>query len=224
MTPEAQRLSPSDVITNTNVDTAVGQCCIVPAVDKDDSPGAPQDTYRANWYERFLLDTWVPETIAISISTCCLVAIVSILLVFNGRTLPHLPYGITLNAIISILATTSRSMLVYVVAASISQLKWCWLKKARKVQDIQIFDDASRGPWGSLTLLFSLKARPLASLGAVITILALGLDPFVQQILTYRERIVKGPEAAPPLSRALDFNINPLSDEWVNAIQMGIFS
>jgi hypothetical protein len=36
-------------------------------------------------------------------------------------------------------------------------------------------DSASREPLGSATLLFTLRARPLASLGAIITILALAL-------------------------------------------------
>jgi hypothetical protein len=47
-------------------------------------------------------------------------------------------YGITLNAIISILAVFSRSMLIFAVSMCIGQLKWCWYhERKRKVEDIQ---------------------------------------------------------------------------------------
>lgn len=179
---------------------------------------------RGGWLERILLDTWIPETLALAFSIGCLIAILAVLLSFNGRASPRLPYGITLNAVISILATTSRSMLLYVVAASISQLKWCWLKTSRKLQDLQIHDDASRGPWGAMTMLVYLRARPIASIGAIITILALAIDPFVQQVLTYPTRMVESLDAAPSLTRARSFAVDPTSDEWVNAIARGMFS
>jgi len=42
------------------------------------------------------------------------------------------------------------------VAAGISQQKWNWFsRRARVVKDLQVFDDASRGPWGSIKLVFS---------------------------------------------------------------------
>ena len=48
------------------------------------------------------------------------------------------------------------------------------------------FDSATRGPLGSLLLLRKLGFQnPLASCGAVITILMLGVDPFTQQIIRY---------------------------------------
>lgn len=58
-------------------------------------------------------------------------------------------------------------------------------KERKKIYDIQAFDDASRGPLGSITILLSHKAKSLVCLGAVITILALSFDPFMQQIIGY---------------------------------------
>jgi hypothetical protein len=51
-----------------------------------------------------------------------------------------------------------------------------------------IQDAASRGPLGSAILLLALRTRPLASLGAVITIFAVAFDPFIQQIIRYPSR------------------------------------
>lgn len=51
--------------------------------------------------------------------------------------------------------------------------------------DVVDFDLASRGPWGSILLLIRLNSYHLASIGAWITVLALAIDPFSQQILQF---------------------------------------
>ncbi|KAF2831517.1 hypothetical protein CC86DRAFT_463392 [Ophiobolus disseminans] len=87
------------------------------------------------------------------------------------------------------------------VAGCISQLKWLYFKhSARSLNDIQIFDDASRGPLGAFELLTRLSPKGIfadrcsgagwASWAAVLTILALALDPFAQQILSFPLRSV----------------------------------
>jgi len=76
------------------------------------------------------------------------------------------------------------------VAECIGQLKWLWLQSPRKLQDIQIFDDSSRGPMGSLRLIFSEKGIRLVAIGALITVLAVVMDPFTQQIVSYPTRNV----------------------------------
>jgi hypothetical protein len=54
----------------------------------------------------------------------------------------------------------TRSLLLMVLAEVISQSKWLWYRNtgaARKLFDIQIFDQASRGPWGSFKMFWFLK-------------------------------------------------------------------
>lgn len=150
----------------------------VPA-DDDDAFGKTE-VQPASWWYRITLDTWIPEVIAISISALCISGIAVVIYIFNGKTAPQIPYGITLNTIIAILATASRSMLIYTVSTAIGQLKWCLFRgKNRVLEDVQTMDAASRGPLGSIILLFvgGFHARPLASIGAVITVLALAFDP-----------------------------------------------
>ncbi|KAF2792355.1 hypothetical protein K505DRAFT_210984, partial [Melanomma pulvis-pyrius CBS 109.77] len=68
------------------------------------------------------------------------------------------------------------------VASCIGQLKWLWFKaKPRKTTDLERFDMASRGPEGSLKLLFQLPRLRLVSLGAIVTILMLSFQTFIQQ-------------------------------------------
>ena len=61
-----------------------------------------------------------------------------------------------------------------------------------RLYDLQLFDDASRGPVGSLRLLWTVKLQALvASCGAILTVLALAVDPFTQQILSFNSRLTE---------------------------------
>lgn len=146
---------------------------------------------RPSYWSHLFLDTWFSEILAISFSLSCFIAIVAVLSSFDGKQSPELSYGLRLNTIVSILATACKSSLLFLVAESLGQLKWVWFfqqgKEARKrpLHDIQLFDGASRGPLGSIIILFGYKGLSLASLGAAITLLSLAFDPFIQQIIDY---------------------------------------
>ncbi|CAG8235622.1 unnamed protein product [Penicillium salamii] len=163
--------------------------------EKQKAPG------RFSW-SSITLDTWILETVSLVFSIACLMSIYGILFAYNGKPRPEFSYNISLNAIVSVLATACKSSLIFVVGAGLSQLKWVWFQNRRKLSSIQAFEDASRGPMGSIWLLFRHKGRSIASLGAMILILMLAFEPFVQQILNYpTERIrisTETPAAAAP--------------------------
>jgi Protein of unknown function (DUF3176) len=81
--------------------------------------------------------------------------------------------------------------MLLVAAEGLSQLKWRWYDRASPLKDLLTYDDASRGPWGALTLLWNLRGRQLvSSCGAFITVAALITDPFAQQVIaTYDCRV-----------------------------------
>ncbi|KAL3490754.1 hypothetical protein BJX62DRAFT_237868 [Aspergillus germanicus] len=139
-----------------------------------------------NW-QRLLQDTWLWEFGSALFSTCCFVSICAVLFAYDGKVRPTWKLGLSLNTAISILATGCRSALTLVVSEAISQLKWLWVKdgEPKQLLGMQVFDNASRGPLGALTMLFKYSGRSLVSLGAVLTILMLAFEPFVQQILSY---------------------------------------
>jgi hypothetical protein len=60
------------------------------------------------------------------------------------------------------------------------------------------FDLASRGPWGAIRLMLSLRGQHIACLGAAITILAMGSGPFIQQVLKFNPclEVVAGLQAS----------------------------
>ncbi|OJJ06186.1 hypothetical protein ASPVEDRAFT_87499 [Aspergillus versicolor CBS 583.65] len=156
----------------------------------------PEKSFSQSWMA-LALNTWFWEGVAMVFSLLCFIAIVCILGAFNGKTRPDFAYGFTLNAIVSILATASKSSLTYMIGECIGQLKWIWFyKKERQLDHIQLFDSASRGPLGALYVIFQHKGRSIVSLGALVVVLVLTFDPFVQQILTYPTREVVDPSGS----------------------------
>ncbi|TDZ32366.1 hypothetical protein C8035_v012476 [Colletotrichum spinosum] len=144
---------------------------------------------RARELSQWCSENWVFEISSLFISAVCLAGIIITLVLHGNRPLPQWPFGIKINALISALATVSRSALVVAISAAISQRQWVRLNDGHHpLADLEMHDNASRGPWGSLSLLFSLgwrNASDAVSLGALITVLTLAMDPFIQQIATF---------------------------------------
>ena len=110
-----------------------------------------------------------------------MVTIVGVILPYQDQPLPHWPYDVSINTLISILIAIVKAAVLFVVAEGLSQLKWTWFRRERPLQDMTRFDVASRGPWGGLRLLLSLRGRDLvASVGAAVTIASIAIDPFAQ--------------------------------------------
>ncbi|PYH92403.1 hypothetical protein BO71DRAFT_420837 [Aspergillus ellipticus CBS 707.79] len=115
---------------------------------------------------------------------------ICLLAFYNQRPQPSWQY-VSLNSIISWLSTLSKGSLVFAVGEMIGQLKWVWFaQQQRPLIHLRSFDSASRGPWGSLGLFWTLRARHFALLGALTIILALVFDPFSQNMIhTYPKTV-----------------------------------
>ncbi|KAI0540408.1 hypothetical protein GGR58DRAFT_461216 [Xylaria digitata] len=149
--------------------------------------------------------SWVPEIIAVLISLGALGSIMGVLAKFNGHALPEWPYYITLNAIIAALAAVTTATINISLQNSMSQLKWIRFKEARtRLSQIEAFDEASRGTWGAIKLLFTFRGGLLGSFGATVSIIVLLLGPFAQQIATYQTREVESLDGA-SITRALNY-------------------
>ncbi|CZR62702.1 uncharacterized protein PAC_12599 [Phialocephala subalpina] len=125
-------------------------------------------------------------------SLFCLAAIIILLAVIHEKPLLSWRFPIAPND--STLATMSKASLMLSVAACISRMKWLYFKHGtHRPNDLQLFDQASRGPLGALELLAGIlggrsRASQAAMWGSVITIVALAVDPFAQQILSFPSR------------------------------------
>jgi hypothetical protein len=95
----------------------------------------------------------------------CLTALIVVLKIFDGRPQDSWLGGdLTINGLIAILATICRTCLMFSVAACLAQGKWNQLGRKHVVDDgsyqlgsFALFDEASKGPWGSARLLWKYK-------------------------------------------------------------------
>jgi len=169
---------------------------------------SPRSTFQQHpvSLRRFSSRWWFWEITGLTISVSSLLAIIITLKVFDGKPLPDIPFGITLNTIASLLGAATKTTLLLVVSSALSQLKWLWFhERERELQDLQVFDEASRGPWGAMILLKTSKLS-LASLGALIVLLLLGFDPFIQQLITTPQQSVFTDNNSMWFNRATTFN------------------
>jgi hypothetical protein len=82
------------------------------------------------------------------------------------------------------LAGFAKAALLVVVAAALRQEKWLWfIDQPRPLTVVDAFEEASRGPYGSAVLLLTHRGSLRALLAALVTVLALGFEPFLQQVL-----------------------------------------
>jgi len=109
---------------------------------------------------------WLFEVFAATISVLAMLTLIGVLHNYNGRVVQHLRLGITLNGLVAALSTICRTALMIPVTAGISQAKWHWFspnagerQPEARLRDLETFDSASRGTWGSLKLLWMMRAR-----------------------------------------------------------------
>ncbi|VUC34318.1 unnamed protein product [Clonostachys rosea] len=149
-----------------------------------------------------LEETWTWEALALAWALLCLAAVVIVLAFISGKPVSSWRVPIGPNALIGVFSALAKAALMTAVPACISQLKWIHFSQSpRRLVDMQAYDDASRGPFGSLLFLHGLafggrrtvrsKASTLAAVGCLITIVALALEPFTQQIVSFRIREVE---------------------------------
>jgi len=163
---------------------------------------------------RLLSMGWIWEILATIASAGCLIALVVILRLNDNKPRDNWGTLISLNAIVAIFITASKSLALLTIASCLAQLKWVLFKKSqRKLRELDLFEDAARGPLGSLLLLFHVRWRlGIASIGAIITIVALGVDTFAQQVLLTESRNLKEP------SSGAAFKVNQFYNGGANII------
>ncbi|KAI3316598.1 hypothetical protein HD806DRAFT_424441 [Xylariaceae sp. AK1471] len=144
-------------------------------------PTIPRPSSPTSWW-------WWWEILAMIFSIVNMSLLALLLSKISGIPLEAWKYSIEPNSLIAILTTIGKAALLVPAASCIGQLKWRhYIRQPQKLVDLQLFDDASRGPWGSTLLVWNLafRARLLVTFGfALVTILALGIDPSAQQVLT----------------------------------------
>ncbi|KAI1751005.1 hypothetical protein F4782DRAFT_507719 [Xylaria castorea] len=134
---------------------------------------------------RRCVNRWKWELAWMLLSLASLATSVVLLAVQDGRRLDAWTAFFTLNTFVSILAQVSRTALAFGISSSLGQSKWnIFSAGSGSLALFDAFDEASRGPWGSVGLACRLQLRHVATLGAVVVIALLSYEPFLQATIT----------------------------------------
>ncbi|KAB8216994.1 hypothetical protein BDV33DRAFT_206775 [Aspergillus novoparasiticus] len=123
---------------------------------------------KANTSSPKLLSSKVNDYWVLEIASCCgsagaLVGIIVFLNAYNGKLSPDWPYGKTVNSILSWLVQIFTALLLEPIAACLSQARWNSLSSAGcRLSDISLYDFASRGAFGCISLIWHSKFRTSA--------------------------------------------------------------
>ncbi|KAI9929323.1 hypothetical protein ASPWEDRAFT_28805 [Aspergillus wentii DTO 134E9] len=147
--------------------------------------------------------SWTWEIGGAILSVVCIGLLFGFLGYVNGMAYERWEYSISPNAVVSVIAAFAKASMLIPVSACLSQLKWKQDRQERPMQlyHFHVLDQASRGPWGALEVFWRMKSTlPMA--GAALTILAVALDPFAQQILAFPSREVQALDETAYVQRA----------------------
>ena len=175
------------------------------------------------WYQ----DSWVLEYLSLVLSILSLIAIFAIVLHFDNKASKTWHSKLSLNAVLSILATVLKGVTLLATASALGQSKWAWYcRSARSLQDFQTFDSASRGPFGALFLLWQLPRSTLACLGSLIIIIGLASDASIQASTSQPLRSLFSSTASVPVGSNYDgpIGVGIVDPLLVNALYTGVFN
>lgn len=102
----------------------------------------------------------------------------------SGQPLPQWPFKVSINSLLSVYALVLKATIGFILTSCIGQLQWTWFSETRSLADMLHFDSATRGADGALGLILRQRFRdPLTTLGCLVMILTVAVDPFVQQLV-----------------------------------------
>jgi flagellar biosynthesis protein FlhB len=100
---------------------------------------------------------WVIEIAACIVAVALHIFTYMLLRDYNGKNVAEFRGRWSLNSIVALLVTVVKIAAILPVAGCIGQLKWHRFRNFRRLRDMEYFDMASRGMFGSLHLLLHLR-------------------------------------------------------------------
>jgi hypothetical protein len=150
---------------------------------------------------------WWWEIGGLAFSLLCCIALVGFLWHLDQKPQQIWKHRLEPNTVLAIISTFVKTAMMVPVVSCISQLKWHhFASKPSSLSYLDIMDRCSRGPWGSFAfLLQSSKTNVIVSALAIVTILVLGVDPSIQQILETGTREIESRNETGQVSMANEY-------------------
>ncbi|KAF2711381.1 hypothetical protein K504DRAFT_465145 [Pleomassaria siparia CBS 279.74] len=153
----------------------------------DFQPAPPKSFFDRMAYKTQRL--WLWEIASCWLALACHITLIALLVVYHDAKVSSWTAPWTLGSNIAFLITIIKAMTLGPVASCLGQLKWRRFWGHNRLIDMERFDVASRGPYGSLQLLFHLRFHHYASAGALIMIVALSMDALAQNVIGTLQRL-----------------------------------
>ncbi|KAK8067533.1 hypothetical protein PG996_006645 [Apiospora saccharicola] len=126
------------------------------------------------------------EILSILLSLGIIVAMYVLLIEYNNKLVSDWRFPINLTTLLALMSTIMRAALFVPITSIISQAKWQLFggDRPRPLQDLQDIDMGSRGMIGAINIVPLAARASIPTLVAVLlSIVSLGIGPFVQQAL-----------------------------------------
>ncbi|KAI0882231.1 uncharacterized protein GGS22DRAFT_191401 [Annulohypoxylon maeteangense] len=148
--------------------------------------------------------SWRGEYIYSGVCLAAASLLVLLMYIFDGQPEPRWNSNLQYSTVIIAIMTCFRLALKAVLESCISQGAWIWVSGFRKgsveakIEDFKMFDEAATGLWGSLVLIWRMRGRHLACVGAAIMILAQGFETFSSGMVGFDESPTQVSIPSPP--------------------------
>ncbi|KAI0396431.1 hypothetical protein F5Y17DRAFT_102136 [Xylariaceae sp. FL0594] len=154
--------------------------------------------------------SWTLEVFGLVMSVLFIGAQVALLVwIQNKPYYETWKFPLSINAVLAILTTASKTSQLFPVGEAIGQVKWVDFKAApQRLISWEMYDRTSRGPQGAAEFLLRMRAS-LATLGALVILLALALDPFTQQVVHLEAQNVTTPDDRAIIGFGRQYNTEP---------------
>jgi hypothetical protein len=163
---------------------------------------------------RSIVFDWWKEMLSVTVAVACTASSVLVLVYMNGRSLSEWQFRLQPNTFIALLATITRATLIHPLAECLGYLKWRFFESPRTLTHLQTFDEASRGPLGSLKYLWTLPIHsPIATCATLMTTLLLLFQPFAQQTINFASRVAALPDETAHAFRATKWNTSNFGNQ-----------
>ncbi|PLB49189.1 hypothetical protein P170DRAFT_177262 [Aspergillus steynii IBT 23096] len=165
-------------------------------------------------------DSWTWEIGSAVLSVVGIALLIGFLISIHGKPYANWQYTASPNTIIAIIAAITKAALLSAVSACLGQLKWRLYERSSSapLEYLQTIDEASRGSWGALKVLSRVasgsKLGFLTFSGASLTFLALAVDPFAQQILSFPSRQVQALNETALIQSARNYTAGYLTADY----------
>ncbi|OQV09276.1 hypothetical protein CLAIMM_13412 [Cladophialophora immunda] len=136
---------------------------------------------------RRLWSSWWLEVAGSVLILLVFVALVITLKEYQNQPQPNWPHGFSINTLVSVYTALFKLPLMLIASECLGQSRWRWFRRRKQpLNDIAIYESALRGdPFGVIQLLWATRGRQLtATIGAIISLASLVIDPFNQAVIT----------------------------------------